>query len=188
MTGAYDNAVAVFSRDASTGALTYVEREKDGEGGVDGLNGAYAVTVSPDGDHVYVAGAGDHAVAVFSRNPSTGALTFVEREKDGEAGVDGLYGARSVAVSTDGDLLLAASYWDDAVAAFRRDTSTGELTFLEVEQDENQGGSADGLDGALSVAVSPGGEHIYVAGHHDHAVAVLGWWFPVSLPLVLRNH
>ena len=38
----------------------------------------------------YVTGNGDDAVAVFSRASSTGALTFVEVQKDGVNGVDGL--------------------------------------------------------------------------------------------------
>jgi 6-phosphogluconolactonase (cycloisomerase 2 family) len=75
--------VAVFTRNSSTGALAFVEVHKDGASGVDGLNGADSVTVSPDGSHVYVAaGSSDNSVAVFSRNSSTGALTFVEFIKD----------------------------------------------------------------------------------------------------------
>ena len=35
---------------------------------------------SPDGAFVYVTGFADDDVAVFSRNPSTGKLTFVEKE------------------------------------------------------------------------------------------------------------
>ena len=35
-------------------------------GGVDGLDGAEWVTVSPDGSRFYAAGTGDNAVAVFS--------------------------------------------------------------------------------------------------------------------------
>ena len=58
--------MAVFSRNSTTGALTFVEVQKDGVGGVDGLNGARSVTVSPDGSHLYAAGLLDHAVAVFS--------------------------------------------------------------------------------------------------------------------------
>ena len=54
------------SSDATTGALTFVEVHKNVVGGVDGLDGADSVTVSPDGKHLYVAGFDDDAVAVFS--------------------------------------------------------------------------------------------------------------------------
>ena len=81
-TGLLDNAISVFSRN-SFGFLNYVERKQDGDGGVDGLENASSVTVSPDGNHVYAAGAKDNATSVFSRNSSDGKLTYVEVKKDG---------------------------------------------------------------------------------------------------------
>ena len=98
--------------------LSFVEVQQDGVGGVDGLDGAYSVTVSPDGKNLYAAGGSDDAVAVFSRNATTGELSFVEVQKDGVGGVDGLYYARSVTVSPDGKNLYAAGAIDDAVAVF----------------------------------------------------------------------
>jgi DNA-binding beta-propeller fold protein YncE len=58
--------VAVFSRNTTTGALTFVEFQRDEDGSVDGLDAARSVAVSPDGKHLYVAGQTDDAVAVFS--------------------------------------------------------------------------------------------------------------------------
>ncbi len=63
----YGDAMVVFSRDAGTGQLSFVEVFKDGIDGVDGLGGATSVTVSGDGAHVYVAGRDNDAVAVFER-------------------------------------------------------------------------------------------------------------------------
>ncbi|MCH7801723.1 MAG: beta-propeller fold lactonase family protein [Chloroflexi bacterium] len=68
------------------GELTFVEVVKDGVGGVDGLNGAFSVTVSPDGKHLYAASWFDSAVAVFSRDSTSGALTWVEVQVDGAGG------------------------------------------------------------------------------------------------------
>jgi 6-phosphogluconolactonase (cycloisomerase 2 family) len=169
-TGYGDDAVAVFSRNASTGVLTFVEMEKDGVGGVDGLDAATSVTVSADGNHVYATGQSDDAVTVFSRNASTGALTFVEMHKDGVGGVDGLDGVLSVTVSPDGKHVYAASHDDSAVALFSRTASTGELRFVEMEKDGVDG--VDGLDAAVSVTLSPDGNHVYAAGYDDDAVAV----------------
>jgi DNA-binding beta-propeller fold protein YncE len=76
------------------------------------------VTVSPDGKHVYVPGFDDDAVAVFSRDATTGALTFVEFKQDGVGGVDGLNGAVFVAVSPDGKCVYVTGFNDNAVAVF----------------------------------------------------------------------
>ena len=169
--GLFDAAVAVFSRDSTTGALTFVEVQRDGVGVVDGLRGAISVTVSPDGKHLYAAGNSDNAVAVFSRHSTTGALTFVEVQRDGSpGGVDGLAGAISVTVSPDGKHLYAAGFLDNAVAVFSRNSTTGALTFVEVQRDGARG--VDGLDGVISVTVSPDRKHLYAAGATDNAVAV----------------
>lgn len=165
--GETDDAIAVFSRDAVTGALTWVEMKKDGVGGVDGLDGARGVAVAPDGRHVYAVGAVDNALAVFSRNATTGALTFLETKKDGVGGVDGLAGARAVAVSPDSRVVLVASNVDDAVASFLRNRSTGLLTWVEREKD---GVGLNGLDGATALAFGPRGDSVYVAGAVDNAV------------------
>jgi len=169
---ANDDAVAVFRRDPATGDLTFVERHKNGEGGVDGLDDARAVALSPDGLYVYVAAARSDAVAVFSRNPTTGALAYVERQKDGVDGVNGLNGATALALSPDGSSLYVAGQTDDALAVFQRDVSSGALTF--VEEVKKGANGVDGLAGARSVTVSPDGAHVYAVGTDDQAVAVFG--------------
>ena len=165
-----DDAVTVFARDGVTGALTFVEAQFDGVAGIDGLDGAHSVAVSADGGNVYVAGIVDDAVTVFERDTVTGALTFVETEFDGVGGVDGLDGARSVAVSSDGLHVYVAGYYDNAVAVFERDGSTGALTFVEALFDGV--GGVYWLDGASSVAVSVDGRYVHVAAFYDDSVAV----------------
>ena len=169
-TGYGDNALAVFHRDVATGQLTFVQVLKDGVSGVDGLYGANSVTVSPDGSHVYTTGDSDNALAVFRRDLATGQLTFVQMLKDGVSGVDGLNGANSVTVSPEGGYVYATGYVDNALAVFRRDVVTGQLTFVQVLKDGVSG--VDGLDGANSVTVSPDGSHVYTTGYIDDALAV----------------
>ena len=125
-----ENTKSVFSNEIVTANhiyLSYVEVKKD----LFNLDGAWSVTVSPDGSHVYAASSSDNAVAVFSRNSSTGALTYVEVKEDGVGGVDGLEGASSVTVSPDGGHVYAAGYDDNAVAVFSRNSSTGALLMLK---------------------------------------------------------
>ena len=131
-TAGYDaDAVVVFSRSNSTGALSIRKVHSNGKEGIGGINGVRSVAVSPDGKHLYAAGEKDNALAVFSRDSSTGDLTFVEKIKDGVNGVDGLHAVGSVAVSPDSNHVYAAGYGDDAVAVFSKDISSGGLTFVE---------------------------------------------------------
>ena len=110
-----DDAVVIFGRDGSTGALSYGGMVQDGVDDVDGLDGARAVAVSPDGRYVYVASQWDDAVAVFSRDGATGELTFLEACKDADPGTDGLNIADGIALSPDGGFVYVGGYGDDAL-------------------------------------------------------------------------
>jgi 6-phosphogluconolactonase (cycloisomerase 2 family) len=163
-----DDAISVFSRDAGTGYLTFVEAERQGVGGVDGLDGASAVAISPDGAHVYVASNETEALAIFGRNAGSGALTYVAAVHNGLPVGFGLQQPFALAVSPDGAHVYVAGL--NSVAAFSRNAGTGLLTFVEVEFDGV--GGVDGIDRALSLAISPDGAHVYVTGAFDDAVAV----------------
>jgi len=190
-------AVAVFSRDDSTGAITQLAGTSGcvSQTGSDGacadvraLGGAGGVAVSPDGRNVYVASMSSHAVAVFMRNETTGALAqllgtagCVSETGNGGSCVDGrgLDRSRSVAVSLDGTSVYVAAETGDAVAVFSRDQTTGALTQLPgtagcVSETGSGGACADGtaLDGTRSVAVSPDGSSVYAASFYSSAVAI----------------
>lgn len=154
-------ALAVFQRSLSDGSLTFLEVHRDGVGGVAGLNGAVALAMSPDGLHVYTAARDADALAAFSRNPATGALTFVAAYVDGVGGFSGLRAANDVAVSPDGLHVYAVSRTDGAVTAYTRDPLTGALSPVQVVVDGV--GGASGLAVASGVACSPDGAHVYVA-------------------------
>ncbi len=164
------DSVVHFARDAVTGRLTFTGSSVDGVGGVDGLDNCAGVAVSPGGEHVYAVGQTDDAVAVFARDPATGALTWVESHVDGVAGVDGLDRAIHVMVSPDGANVYVASINDDAVAVFGRDAVDGRLTFIEAHF-HNVGG-VSGMDPPNDLAMDSQGDHVYVAGTWSQAVAV----------------
>jgi len=165
------NALDVFQRDPASGVLTFVEAQVEGREGVEGMQSPHGAIVSPDGAHVYVAGFEGDAIAVFARDPGTGALSFVEVEREGVA----LDAVIWLALSPDGAHLYAASARDGAVAAFARDPGTGSLTFVQALR--NGVGGVVGLTGARAVLVSPDGRHVYVASGGlpgepaDHAIA-----------------
>ncbi len=163
-----DDSIVVLSRDAATGALTFASRVQDGVAGVDGLNAATAAAVSPDGRHVYATGFTDNAVAVFARNTETGALTFLERKRDGEAGILWMAGPSYVAVSDDGLNVVVSAGADNAINVFRRDPASGRLSLTQLER--------DGIDGVVrlanprAVAIARRGAATYVASGGDNAV------------------
>jgi 6-phosphogluconolactonase (cycloisomerase 2 family) len=170
-TSATAKAVAVFSRNAATGRLAEIQVVKNGVGGVDGLDGASAAAVSPDGKQVYTTADQDNAVTVFARDAATGKLTFRQVLKNGDLGINGLGGASSLALSPDGKYVYATGTLSNAFTLFTRDATTGQLTAVQTLFDGLD--QVDGLAGARSVAATPDGEHVYVAGAVDNALAAL---------------
>jgi surface protein len=155
----------LWQRDGKPSHGGYV---KDGENGVDGLNSANRMTISPDGKHIYITAINDRAITWHERNATTGAVTFLGYVKDGENGVDGLRGARDVAISPDGNDVYAVGAADDGISWYDRNVTTGALTFRSFLKDNQNG--MDGLNGAMALVISPDGKNIYIAGREEDAV------------------
>jgi DNA-binding beta-propeller fold protein YncE len=189
------NAVAVFSRNSSTGALT---QPADATGCITNVPTAVCTTglalaspeglaVSGDGNNVYVAAPGSSALDVFTRNPSTGALT---QPTDGtgcitEAPLTGcvtgteLGEADAVAVSPDDADVYVTSLLSNSVTSFTRTATTGQLA--------QQSGTAActintlavgcslgrAMSDAEGLAVSPDGASLYVVAFASGAIDVL---------------
>ncbi len=177
-TGTISGTLAVYRRDLSDGVLTHVQTRREGQLiGInpirfqDGLAGAHAVTVSADGNFVYVAGLHDNALTVFQRNQLTGVVSSLRTYKDGVGGMDGLGGTTSVAISPDGNHLFTTALTDQGVGIFDRDATTGLLEFnATIKRDMST--DLPKLDGANEVVVSPDGSTVYaVAGISDAIVA-----------------
>jgi 6-phosphogluconolactonase (cycloisomerase 2 family) len=170
VTGAADDAIAVFSRNSVTGQLTFIEAIFDGQNGVSGLEGVSSLTLSPDGSHVYTGASIDDALVAFQRNPLTGHLTFMQAFRDNQGGVDGLDGVQSLIVSPDGAHLYALGNEEDAVVVFSRNAVTGALTFADTIW--NLEGDIDRLDAPVDIAITPDGNYAYVAAYNSSAVNV----------------
>jgi uncharacterized repeat protein (TIGR01451 family) len=145
-----------------------------------GLNGVAALVVSPDGKNLYAIGQADDAVVAFSRDASTGALTqlsttaaCISEDTDSASSCAnqtgyGLADASGITVSPDGLDVYVTSSDDHAVAEFRRDRSSGALTEFACQSDSTYTdgsctATADGLENAIGVQVSPDGQNVYVA-------------------------
>jgi DNA-binding beta-propeller fold protein YncE len=183
-TSLISNAVTTFTRDPSTGALS---QAGDGSGCIANaattgcttgraLDGPDVVVVSPDGNNVYVGAFFGNAVAVFARDPATGALTqpadatgcIVDSPTDGCTTGIALGAPEGLAISGDGNNVYAATAVSNALVVLTRDPSTGALT----QATDGTGcivnspltGCETGLQlaGANAVTVSPDDADVYV--------------------------
>ena len=150
-------AVTAFRREAATGRLTFIESEVGAPDCTGGVCADTAVAISPDDAHVYFGSETFGSLpelgplAVFRRDPATGALTFVEAHRIEPS---------SIAVSRDGAHVYACSkgsFATNRLSVFRRDAVTGALTFVEAHGD-------DLLSFPTEVIVSPDDKHVYVVG------------------------
>jgi DNA-binding beta-propeller fold protein YncE len=142
------------------------------------LHSPYGAEVSPDGRSVYV--------------PSFSGVERYDRQADGRlfaaqfAGCvadvgrnhcattqQGLDGAVDVAISEDGNSVYVASFHDDAIVEFSRD-AYGSLTprgcIADAGSSIGCSTTAQGLDGAVDVAVSPDGNSVYAAAIGDDSI------------------
>lgn len=167
VSGEGDDGVAVFARgtdpsSAAFGALSWVASYRDGIAGVDGMQGAGALALDPAGAYLYVAGTDEDAVAAFARDDASGELAFLAAYRNGDAGIAGLDGPLTLAVSPDGGHLYAAGTAQHALVVLRRDPPSGLLSALETHYNGDDG-IVDGLDRALALVTSPDGAQLYTA-------------------------
>ena len=170
VSGADDSAIVIFTRDQSTGALTYSSTLKNGTGGIDGMIRPISITVSPDNLNLYVVSVSDSSIVVFNRDVSTGMLTYNSHLKNGKDGVVGLCGVRAVTISPDNQNVYVASWRDSTISAFNRNVSTGALTYSSFFKEGRNG--VVGLGQPMDIIVGPDSKNVYVASSKDSALTV----------------
>lgn len=177
--------VAIFSR-AADGTLTPAGCIADaGVGGcaatAEGLGVAQFVAVSPDGEHVYVTGSGDGAIAVLDRDADTGALSALTCVSDIESAATcpttaaALAGAEGIAISPDGESVYVAAQGDQSVTFLERNP-TGSLSPESCFVHSAIAGCTtvpDGMSAPREVTVAPDGRGVYAAAANDGIVDFL---------------
>jgi DNA-binding beta-propeller fold protein YncE len=191
---AVSNALVVFARDPSSGALT---QATDGGGcivtsplagctaGVQ-LAGANAVAVSPGGSDVYVTSLLSNSVTSFTRSTSSGVLA----QKSATAGClvylraagcslgHVLDAPEGLAVSPDGANVYAAAFVSGAIAVLNRDRRSGALeqkpgaTGCLAKRSVPNCAAGQRLSGVSSLAFSPDGRYLYATAFGSDAIAI----------------
>jgi DNA-binding beta-propeller fold protein YncE len=184
------NSLSVFQRNQKTGALTQLPASAGCVAGVPipvcavgrALVGPDVVVISPKGENVYVGSFFGNAVAVFDRDPVSGALTqpgdssgCIAEAISGCALGIGLGAPEGMAISGDGASVYVASALSNAVVTLARDQATGNLT----QATDGSGCIANSalsgcttgveLEGANAVAFNPGGD-VYVTSLFSNSV------------------
>ena len=199
------DSIAVFDRDTTTGELTQkagtagciVNGPSPDVAGCDNTGRAMFfardLAISADGASAYLVGLISDSVAIFDRDPLTGALTqkadaagcIVNEPSTDIATCDNsgraLDGPLGIAVSPTDNTVYVAAAISSAMVVFDRDQSTGALTqkagpagcivngpSTDVATCDNTGRA---LDGVQAVAASPDGASVYGAASTSNAIA-----------------
>jgi 6-phosphogluconolactonase (cycloisomerase 2 family) len=159
------NATLIFDRDAVTGALAFKSLTLTGVP----CATCNDITLSDDGLFAYLTDANNfqESLVTASRDVVTGQLTTLQVFKDGVGGVEGMKGPSMVVLSPDQRSVYVATEEDNAIVAFRRDTATGLLTFVEAEFSPFSIGT--GIQGGGAV-VHADGTRVFFLSYHDSAI------------------
>ena len=184
------NSIAIFQRNQKSGVLTQLPASAGCVAGVPipvcavgrALVGPDVVVVSPKGENVYVGSFFGNAVAVFDRDPVSGALTqpgdssgCIAEAISGCALGIALAAPEGMAISGDGASVYVASALSNAVVTLARDQTTGNLTQASNGSGCIVNGALAGcatgveLSGANAVAFNPGGD-VYATSLFSNSV------------------
>lgn len=159
---------AIFSRNQTTGALTYIGFFDRGT--PSDYFFPFEVKVSSNGKHVYALGI-DSAISVFNRNTMTGALTYSTKYKNNTNGITGMSQPKNITIlpSTPTRMYLSSSR-DSTLFLFSCDTSSGVLTLIESYKQGQNGIS--GLFHVNSIVINEQGSTLYTVCTQDSSVSV----------------
>ncbi len=194
-----DNSITTFTRNASNGLLTeqngscYSSSGASGCTSDPGTQNPWSVAVSPDGKNVYASSGTGQAVAEFTRNTSTGAITPIagnncisdaaNPQSCQVATGGGLLNVVGVDVSPDGKNVYTTGggVGDNGdVAEFTRNGSTGALAPIPGNACIGRPGappecltSATAINGTEDMTINSAGTFAYVNSFSDDAIVQL---------------
>lgn len=119
-----NSSVDAFRYSAQSGRLQHLGNYPTLPEGYDGGNSAADLRLSPDGRFLYASNRGHNSIALY-QIASDGKLQSIGFEP-----TRGVF-PRNFLITEDGDALLAANQNSDNIVRFRRDSTTGKLSFKQ---------------------------------------------------------
>ena len=121
---------------------------------------------------------GRHSLGLWYPGPAgpDAPLELVELHLDGVLGIDGLQGAAGIAVSPDARLVFVAARMDNALSAWRVTNVAGRPSLRQFALYKDGVGGIDFLEGAIDVALSPGGDLLFVVSAAADNFGTLSTW------------
>ncbi|RKX76292.1 MAG: hypothetical protein DRP87_12315 [Spirochaetes bacterium] len=165
-----DNALNFFRKNDEEGKLDWIRAIGHTDENFEGLEGVYDVAFSPEGAHLYAVGAKANSILIISLDGETGIPVDVKTIfAEGDLSSLLLEPVR-VHLSPDGEHVYVACRESDTLIVFSRNLDTGELEFSYSFTDGV--GGVDGLNAPSGIALSSGGEHLYITGYYDNSVTL----------------
>ncbi|MBN3262202.1 beta-propeller fold lactonase family protein [Pectobacterium brasiliense] len=177
------NAVVFFSRDTSSGALTFV-------GSLVGsdtipLKSPSGIVLSSDGTSAYISNLGNNSITVLSRDAETGALDYVTTINKSTIAADTnsaeippddryLNGLQDIVISPDNRFVYVSSNSQGTVSIFSRDVDTGALTYAGTLDLYSAGHIPANALSLRELAMSEDGSALYVAAFGSKSLLVFG--------------
>ena len=154
------DCVTIFLRNINTGDLSFVQHISSH------VSQPNCIKLSHDNRYAYLLSIGDPSIAVFSVDTAMGILTFIQNITNGQNGVSGLVNPNAFEISSDDKNLYVLG--GNAVVSFTRNIINGQLTFLEV-LNNNQNGVV-GMLGCYAITLTPDKKSVFVASNNDSSV------------------
>ena len=150
----------------STGSTNHSPAGTLTSAGTPTSTGAYpaSVSVSPNGQFVYVANRGDGTVSAFSINSGSGTLNAVGSPTPTGSGLNS--NPYSITVSPNGQFAYVANFGDGTVSTFSINPGTGVLSIVGLPISSGYS--------PVSIAISPNGQFAYVANYFQGTVSTFG--------------
>jgi 6-phosphogluconolactonase (cycloisomerase 2 family) len=157
--GFSQSRITQFARSGNDTTLTFVAS-------TDSIRFIYGMALSPDEKFLYVSTYYSNTIECYSRNETSGLLSFSFRITLNPNTNWFLYPTR-LRIDKAGQFLYVVS--DNSLSVFKRNLSDGTLEFKQMLTDEK--GNITELGGISGVDISPDGKFAYVASLGDSSVS-----------------